>query len=42
MKSVVIHPPHHLSVEETPLEEIGPGQVTIAVRAGGICGPDMH
>src|SRR5215213_10217544 len=42
MRSVVIHPPHELRVEDRPLEKMGPGQVTVAVKAGGICGSDMH
>ena len=42
MRSVVIHPPHRLSIEEAPPDRMGAGQVTVAVRAGGICGSDMH
>jgi L-idonate 5-dehydrogenase len=42
MKSVVIHPPHRLSVEDTRPDAMGPGEVTVAVRAGGICGSDLH
>ena len=42
MRSVVIHPPHELRVEDRPLEATGPGQVTVAVKAGGIGGSDMH
>lgn len=42
MKCVVIHPPHRLSIEHTKPDAMGPGQVTVAVRAGGICGSDMH
>lgn len=42
MKRVVIHPPHDLRVEEAEPDAMGPGQVTVAIRAGGICGSDMH
>ncbi|WP_298952774.1 L-idonate 5-dehydrogenase [uncultured Methylobacterium sp.] len=42
MKSVVIHPPHRLSVEDRAPEAPGPGQVTVAIKAGGICGSDLH
>ncbi|MGA0598367.1 L-idonate 5-dehydrogenase [Enterovirga sp. CN4-39] len=42
MRSVVIHPPHQLRVEDVPDELMGPGQVRVAVKAGGICGSDLH
>ena len=42
MKAVVIHPPHDLRVEEQARGEIGPGQVAVRIRAGGICGSDLH
>ena len=42
MKAVVIHPPHELRVEEQSAGEIGPGQVAVRIRAGGICGSDLH
>lgn len=42
MRSVVIHSPHELRVEHVPDETMGPGQVTVAVKAGGTCGSDMH
>ncbi len=42
MKTVVIHPPHELRIDEAEPDAMGPGQVTVAVRAGGICGSDMH
>lgn len=42
MKSVVIHAAHDLRVEETEDDSVGPGQVGIAVEAGGICGSDLH
>jgi len=42
MRSIVIHPPHEFRVEDRPLDTMRPGQVTVAVKAGGICGSDMH
>ena len=42
MRSIVIHPPHRHSIEEVSPDRMGAGQVTVAVRAGGICGSDMH
>ena len=43
MKAVVIHEPHDLRIDQiadapTP----GPGEVTVAVSHGGICGSDLH
>ncbi|HWT08298.1 MAG TPA: L-idonate 5-dehydrogenase [Roseomonas sp.] len=42
MRAVIIHPPHELRVEDRPVADPGPGQVRVAVRAGGICGSDLH
>lgn len=42
MKTVVIHPPHVLQVEEAAPEAPGSGQALVRIRAGGICGSDMH
>jgi len=43
MKSVVIHKALDLRVEEQDFDAApGPGQVDIAVGAGGICGSDLH
>lgn len=42
MKAVVIHAAHDLRVEERPSEVAGPGQVEVAIEAGGICGSDLH
>lgn len=42
MKAVVIHAAHDLRVEELEAAAPGPGQVEIAVAAGGICGSDLH
>ena len=42
MKAVVIHAPRDLRVEERDAPEPGPGEVAVAIRAGGICGSDLH
>jgi L-idonate 5-dehydrogenase len=42
MRAVRIHAAHDLRLEETPEEGLGAGQVEIGVRAGGICGSDLH
>lgn len=39
---VVIHAPKDLRVEEVPDIAPGPGEVRVAIEAGGICGSDMH
>jgi len=42
MKAVVIHAARDLRVEERDPETPGPGQVEVAIEAGGICGSDLH
>jgi L-idonate 5-dehydrogenase len=43
MLSIVAHGPHDLRVEETEDPGApGPGEVAIDLRAGGICGSDLH
>lgn len=42
MKSVVIHAPRDLRIEDHADPEPGPGQLRIRIRAGGICGSDLH
>ncbi|WP_298839631.1 L-idonate 5-dehydrogenase [uncultured Roseobacter sp.] len=42
MKSVVIHAPRDLRIEEHDAPAPGPGEVGVAVAAGGICGSDLH
>ena len=39
---VVIHAPKDLRVEPVPALAPGPGEVRVAIEAGGICGSDMH
>ncbi|MDM0109161.1 L-idonate 5-dehydrogenase [Variovorax sp. J22R24] len=42
MEALVIHAPGDLRVEEFPTDELGPGQLRVRVRCGGICGSDLH
>ena len=42
MKAAVIHGPHDLRVEDIEPGVMGPEDVTVRVRAGGICGSDLH
>ena len=40
--ALVIHAARDLRIEETPSEPLAPQQVRIRMRAGGICGSDLH
>lgn len=42
MKAIVIHAARDLRVEEREAPAPGPGEVSVAIRAGGICGSDLH
>ncbi len=42
MKAVVIHAARDLRIEEREPASAGPGEVGIAIEAGGICGSDLH
>ncbi|MCX5572227.1 L-idonate 5-dehydrogenase [Kaistia nematophila] len=42
MRAVVIHAARDLRVEERETGAIGPGEVTVRIEAGGICGSDLH
>jgi L-idonate 5-dehydrogenase len=42
MKAIVIHSARDLRVEQRDAGEPGPGEVRIAMAAGGICGSDLH
>lgn len=42
MRAVVIHAAHDLRVEEREPGAMGPGEVTVRIEAGGICGSDLH
>ena len=42
MKAAVIHAPHDLRIDDRAMPELRPGQVMVRVRAGGICGSDLH
>ena len=42
MRGVIIHAPKDLRVEETPDQALGPNDVRVRIRMGGICGSDLH
>lgn len=42
MRSCVLHAAEDLRIEERPLAGLGPNEVRLRVRAGGICGSDLH
>lgn len=42
MKAVVIHQALDLRVEDRAEEQPGPGQISVAIKRGGICGSDLH
>ncbi len=42
VRAAVIHAPHDLRIEQRPLPPVGAGDVRVRVRAGGICGSDLH
>lgn len=42
MRAAVLHAPGDLRIEEGDDDQLGPGQVRIRLRAGGICGSDLH
>lgn len=42
MKAIVIHAAKDLRIEQRDEEQPGPGEVGIAIGAGGICGSDLH
>ncbi len=42
MKAIVIHAAHDLRIEDRDPGQPGPGQVSIRMAAGGICGSDLH
>jgi L-idonate 5-dehydrogenase len=42
MRACVIHGAEDLRIEDRPDPAPGPGEVLLAIRAGGICGSDLH
>lgn len=42
MKSIVIHAAKDLRIEERPVERPGPGEVSLRLATGGVCGSDLH
>ncbi|RFB69493.1 MULTISPECIES: L-idonate 5-dehydrogenase [unclassified Herbaspirillum] len=41
-QGIVIHAPHDLRVQELQTAELQPHQLKVKVKAGGICGSDLH
>jgi L-idonate 5-dehydrogenase len=42
MEALVIHAANDLRVEALATPDLGPGQLRVRVRCGGICGSDLH
>lgn len=42
MLAAILHAPHDLRIEEVADDAPGPGEVAVRIRAGGICGSDLH
>jgi L-idonate 5-dehydrogenase len=42
MDALVIHAARDLRVEDVPTPAVGPDQIKVRVRFGGICGSDLH
>lgn len=42
MKAIVVHSAKDLRVEDRPVEQPGPGEVSLRLATGGVCGSDLH
>lgn len=42
MKAIVIHAAKDLRIEDRPEETPGPGQISLRLATGGVCGSDLH
>jgi L-idonate 5-dehydrogenase len=42
MRAVVIHAANDLRVQDWPEPSCGPGEALVRIKAGGICGSDLH
>jgi len=42
MQAIIVHAPHDLRIEELPTPTAQAGQLTVRIKAGGICGSDLH
>ena len=42
MRAVMLHAEHDLRVEDFAVGDLGPRDVKLRVRNGGICGSDLH
>src|SRR3954467_5708474 len=42
MKAIVIHSAKDLRLKDRPYEKPGPGEVSLRLSTGGVCGSDLH
>lgn len=42
MLAIVVHAPHDLRIQELPSAAPATGQLAVQIKAGGICGSDLH
>ncbi|WP_328858123.1 2,3-butanediol dehydrogenase [Williamsia herbipolensis] len=42
MRAAIYHGPNKVAIDDVPVPDPGPGQVSIAVAYNGICGTDLH
>lgn len=42
MKAVTLHSARDLRIDDAPVPAVGPRDVEVRIRAGGICGSDLH
>lgn len=42
MKAIVIHSAHDLRIDDCAVERPGPGEVSLRLATGGVCGSDLH
>jgi L-idonate 5-dehydrogenase len=42
MQAIIVHAPHDLRIEDIPTAELAPQQLKVQIKAGGICGSDLH
>jgi L-idonate 5-dehydrogenase len=42
MRAAILHAPHDLRIEDVETPAVGANDVRVRIRAGGICGSDLH
>lgn len=42
MKAIVVHSAKDLRIEDRPAKQPGPGEVSLRLATGGVCGSDLH